>query len=422
MGGCGSDDRAKSVNIDGTVIAEGLIFGLLAGEQVENGGKGLLAYLLDALFAGDDTAGVDIHIVRHPLVGVGVAAHFQDGHGRKALRRAAAGGEHHKLCTGGGHAGQDLRLAARCVLDPESLALADGLGVLHDALNGTGAAFYDGTKAFFLDGGQTALDVARGGLALAHIAAETSGTRFHPVYDLINFVAYFRIDRTAGQQMLAAQKLRRLAKHDRRTEIHQLVGHIAHDAVGGHAGGGVRSAAFDGHGDVVDADRLALDTADEHYQLLRGIDTGLDGGADTAQFLNADDADGFPRLADLSGQPLVVGALAAEAHHQDRCHIGAFAQRDERFGDTVEVRRKLAAALVVEVAHCPGYLPHDGRGHVSGTGHAGHDGHMVPTSDLSIRADISHKFIRHDNFPPVLAGRPGRAGCRGSGYGHDRLF
>ena len=44
MGGCGSDDRAKSVNIDGTVIAEGLIFGLLAGEQVENGGKGLLAY------------------------------------------------------------------------------------------------------------------------------------------------------------------------------------------------------------------------------------------------------------------------------------------------------------------------------------------------------------------------------------------
>lgn len=91
MGGCGSDDRAKSVNIDGTVIAEGLIFGLLAGEQVENGGKGLLAYLLDALFAGNDTAGVDVHIVRHPLVGVGVAAHFQDGHGRKALRRAAAG-------------------------------------------------------------------------------------------------------------------------------------------------------------------------------------------------------------------------------------------------------------------------------------------------------------------------------------------
>ena len=88
--------------------------------------------------------------------------------------------------------------------------------------------------------------------------------------------------------MLAAQKLRRLAENDRRTEVHQLVGHIAHDAVGGHAGGGVRSAAFDGHGDAVDADRLALDAADEHYQLLRGIDTGLDGGADTAQFLNAD--------------------------------------------------------------------------------------------------------------------------------------
>ena len=73
--------------------------------------------------------------------------------------------------------------------------------------------------------------------------------------------------------------------------------------------------------------------------------------ADKLVDLGADDADGFPRLADLSGQPLVVGALAAEAHHQDRCHIGAFAQRDERFGDTVEVRRKLAAALVVEIAH-----------------------------------------------------------------------
>lgn len=37
MTGCGSDDRAKSVDVDGAVIAEGLIFGLLAGEQVEDG-------------------------------------------------------------------------------------------------------------------------------------------------------------------------------------------------------------------------------------------------------------------------------------------------------------------------------------------------------------------------------------------------
>lgn len=95
------------------------------------------------------------------------------------------------------------------------------------------------------------------GLALAHIAAETSGTRFHPVYDLINFVAYFRIDRTAGQQMLAAQKLRRLAENDRRTEVHQLVGHIAHDAVGGHAEV-VSEAPHLMAGDAVDADRLAL--------------------------------------------------------------------------------------------------------------------------------------------------------------------
>lgn len=129
-------------------------------------GVGFLAHFLDALFAGDDASGIQVHIVLHALVCIGVAANFDDRHGGEALRRAPAGGEHHELCAGGRHAREDFGLPARGILDPQALAAEGVLGIFENALNGLGAALDDGAQALFFNRGQAAGNVAGGGLAL----------------------------------------------------------------------------------------------------------------------------------------------------------------------------------------------------------------------------------------------------------------
>ena len=57
------------------------------------------------------------------------------------------------------------------ILDPQAFLVGNMLRVFQHALDGAGAALDDGTKALFLNTGKTAGDVARCGLALAHIAA-----------------------------------------------------------------------------------------------------------------------------------------------------------------------------------------------------------------------------------------------------------
>ena len=109
----------------------------------------------------------------------------------------------------------------------------------------------NGAQGLFLDAGQAAGNVAGGGLAFAHVAADGFGTVLHVVDDLEDLVAHFLGNGAAGQQMLAADELGGLAEDDGGPKVHQLVGHIADHAVGGHAAGGVGRAALDGHDDVV---------------------------------------------------------------------------------------------------------------------------------------------------------------------------
>ena len=96
------------------------------------------------------------------------------------------------------------------------------LRVFQHALDGAGAALDDGTKALFLNTGKTAGDVARCGLALAHIAANALGAVFHVGYDLIDLIGHFFVYGTAGQQVLTAQELGRFAKDNGSAQIDQL--------------------------------------------------------------------------------------------------------------------------------------------------------------------------------------------------------
>ena len=206
----------------------------MSGKHTEHQVKRFLADLFDGLFAGDHAAGVQVHIVLHALVCIGIAADLDDRHGREALRGAASGREQHDLRTGCGHAGQDLRLAAGCILDPQALLIVDALGIFQHTLDWTVAGLDDRAQAFLFNAGQAARNVAGRGLSAAHILADRLGALFHAVHDLVNLLtdrAVLAANRAAREDVLAAEELGRLAKDDRAAQIDQLVGHIADDRV-----------------------------------------------------------------------------------------------------------------------------------------------------------------------------------------------
>ena len=222
--------------------------------------------------------------------------------------------------------------------------------------------------------------------------------------------------------MLAAQKLGGLAKDDRGTQIHQLVGHIPDHAVGGHAAGGVGSTALDGHDDLRDIHRLPLQTGDLDDQFAGKVGAQLDGLADAAQLLNVDDLHVLAGGRQLPVHPLVVGAFAAEADDQDGTDVGAHAKADEGVGDPLQIRRHLAAPLMMQVGDGALHLMADGVGHIVGAGHTGDHSNIVACADFSVGAHIAHKL--HDELLLTCLPWPshrGRAYCPDCGRVHTRL-
>ena len=70
------------------------------------------------------------------------------------------------------------------------------------------------------------LDVARRGLALAHVAAQGLGPALHAGHDLIDLVRHLCVYRPALQNVLRAQEFRSLAEHHGSAQVHQLIRHV----------------------------------------------------------------------------------------------------------------------------------------------------------------------------------------------------
>ena len=98
-----SDHRAEAMDINGAEILDGFVLGHFAAQYAQQLGEGFLANLLNGLIAGNDQTGVQVHIIFHALVGIGVAADLDDRHAGEALRGTAAGREHHELGARGSH-------------------------------------------------------------------------------------------------------------------------------------------------------------------------------------------------------------------------------------------------------------------------------------------------------------------------------
>ena len=278
-------------------------------------------------------------------------------------------------------------------------------------------------EALFLDAGQTACDVAGGRLTAAHVLADGLRAVFHPLDDLVNFLcdgAVGTADRTVGQNVLSAEEFGRFAEDDGRTEVNELVCHVADDTVGGHAGGRIRAAALDGHGQIGNIAGLALLAGDLHDKALCRVHAGLDTGGCAAELLNVDD---LTRLAaGLNGliDALMIGSLAAEAHDQRRADVCAQAEINENLRHTLEVRRQLAAALMMEVTDSALDLAADRLRHIVCTDGRRNDGDQISCAELSVRSSVALECIAHD--ASLLTDRRGREAPSCCGYGRIRPF
>ena len=220
--------------------------------------------------------------------------------------------------------------------------------------------------------------------------------------------------------MLAAEKLRRLAKDDGCAQVHQLIGNIADHAVGGHARGGVGAAAFDGHGEVGNIRFLALHAGNGHCQPLRGVDARLNGAGSAAQLLHADNFHGLARRAQLFKHALVIGALAAEADDQRRADVRAFAEVNQHVRHAPQIQRQLATSLMMAIADRPLHLAADRLRDIVGADDAGNYGHKISRAEFSVRPPVAKERISHGARPP--SGRRAREALPGCEYERIRPF
>ena len=141
-------------------VAEAVEFalGFLAAGDGEDLLEDLAADVVDAA-AGEDFAGVDVHVVDHPLVHRRVGGDLDRRHRLAAEATAAAGGEDHHVGAAGDDARDAGRVEAGRVHEDEALG-GHRLGVLIDLDQRRRAAFGDGAERFFGDGGQPAFLVA----------------------------------------------------------------------------------------------------------------------------------------------------------------------------------------------------------------------------------------------------------------------
>src|SRR5262249_43156260 len=139
-------------------------FGLFAAGDGDNLLENLRTDALDRR-AVEDLAGIDVHVVGHPLVQRRVRGDFDRRSRFAAVTASPAGGEHDDVRAAGDDAGDRSRVEAGSVHDDKT-ALGDWLAVLVDGPERGRAGFCDRAEGLFVDGRQAAALVADGGVVI----------------------------------------------------------------------------------------------------------------------------------------------------------------------------------------------------------------------------------------------------------------
>jgi hypothetical protein len=135
--------------------------------------------------------------------------------------------------------------------------------------------------------------------------------------------AHFAFHRAAGQQVLGAVDLGRLAQDGGAAVRHQQVHRGAQRRVGADAAVAVRAAALQADGDVRRAAGFALHRIGLRQHLLDQRNAFFHRLACAAGVLDVEDLAGFAFAQAAVGQPGVdLVGLAAQAHHQHAPEVG----------------------------------------------------------------------------------------------------
>ena len=209
----------------------------------------LAADLVERGRAFEDAAGVDVHVVGHAPVGLGIGADLDDRRDGRADHRAAPGDEQDGMAAAGdqlgdlgvvvdvGEAEADLAVG-HDVEQIEAAARRDVAG-LDQAGDRRGAGLGVGAHRLLLDGGEAALGVAGGERAIAErrVVARRLGDAG------LELGAELRRDGAVGHDVLAADQLAGLLEDAGGALLDQQVEGAAGGGIAGDAGGPVRAAA-----------------------------------------------------------------------------------------------------------------------------------------------------------------------------------
>ena len=202
--------------------------------------------------AVEDFAGVDVHVVDHPLVHRRVAGDFDAGGGLEADAAAAAGGETDDVAAAGHEAGDAGGVEAGGVHDDEALG-GDRLGVLVDLGHRGGAGFCDRAEGLFGDGGEAPFLVADGGVVVELHAVE-AGVPDPPLDPLDELVRDGRRAGPAGEQVLGPVDFGRFGQDRGAAGGDEHVGGDAESRVAGDAAIAVGAAAVGAENDLAGGD------------------------------------------------------------------------------------------------------------------------------------------------------------------------
>ena len=259
--------------------------------------------------------------------------------------------------------------------------------------------FLDIAQRLFLNGGQTAENVALGRLGIGKVIGLVGDDEVVVVAPHLHELGgNFRSAAALGHQMLASGYFRGFPEQQGIAVFIQLVEGVAHGGIGRDAGGGVGFAALAGYHQFLDHALLALEAGGPLHQLL-GL-AGCGGhGIDVAVLLDGETEHGLAGLGDAVGDH--PGPFGFDADDDHGGHIGVAADADQRAEMKLKIGSELEAAIVVRQREGALHMIfHREAGRV-GKVVEGQENDVVAHPDASVLTPVSHNFLLgqiHDDY------------------------
>ena len=263
------------------------------------------------------------------------------------------------------------------------------------------ATLVDAAQRLLLQRGDAAGLVARRGVALADIFADSVEVRLKAAGDLIDAIVDFLVDSTAGQNVLSANEFGGLGENAGTACLHHQIAHSADGGVGSKAAGRIGAAAFRADNQFGQGELLLLEHGGFSHHLL-GITNGdLNSLEGSAHFLNDDLLEGLVgALLNGLDHQVHLAVFAAQRHHHSTVDIGIGGIAGHYIHSELLVRGHLRAALLVIEADSALDLLCNDAGRVCGANAGGQDQYSVTHANPSVRTAISVKS--HILYPPLL--------------------